>query len=181
MVKLSGKWRVCSYLLTKYEISIRRACNLIGLHRSMWYYKSTKDDQAVIDKLSELADQLPTRGFDEYYGRIRQQGLIWNRKRILRVYRKMGLGLRRKYKKRLPQRTKEPLEQPLSINQVWSMDFMSDALIDGRRVRVLNVVDDFNRELLAVEVGLSMPAERVIQVLNQFEDQRGLLNPKVLH
>jgi putative transposase len=140
----------------------------------MWYYQAKKDDSEVEEKLMELAEDLPTRGFDEYYGRIRQEGLPWNRKRVLRVYRKMRLQLRRKYKKRLPQRVKEPLETPEYKNHTWSMDFMSDALSDGRKIRVLNIMDDFNREVLAVEVGLSMPAERVVRILHRLEIDQGL-------
>jgi len=82
----------------------------------MWYYQTKRDDSEVIDKLNELAEKLPARGFDEYYGRIRNEGLIWNRKRVLRVYRTLKLNLRRKRKRRLPARIKEPLMQPLGIN-----------------------------------------------------------------
>ena len=103
----------------------------------MWYYQSKKDDTEVIDKLNELAQSHPTRGFDEYFGRIRQQGFKWNRKRVLRVYRLMKLGLRRKRKRRLPARIKQALRVPEQLNQTWSMDFMSDALSDGRRLRML--------------------------------------------
>jgi putative transposase len=117
----------------------------------MWYYQSKRDDSEVIDKLNELAEKLSTRGFDEYYNRIRKQGLKWNRKRVLRVYRQMGLSLRRKRKKRLPSRIKEPLVVPKAINHTWSMDFMSDALSYGRRIRILNIIDDYNREASAVE------------------------------
>ena len=153
---------MADYLRDKYALSIRRVCQVINLHRSMWYYSSKKDDSEVIAKLEELAKKLPTRGFDEYYGRIRLEGLPWNRKRVLRVYRKMRLGLRRKHKKRLPSRVKVPLHAPLGPNQVWSMDFMSDSLSDGRKIRVLNIMDDYNREVIAIEVGLSIPSERVV-------------------
>lgn len=146
----------------------------MNLSRSLWYYQTKKDDQPLMDKLSELAEQLPTRGFDEYYGRIRQQGFGWNRKRVLRVYRKMKLGLRRKHKKRLPARIKEPLQVPGGYQHTWSMDFMSDALIDGRKVRILNVMDDFNREVLAIEVGLSFPSNKVIRTLSWLEAEKGL-------
>lgn len=144
----------------------------------MWYYQSKKDDSEVVDKLSELADQLSTRGFDEYYGRIRRQGYKWNRKRVLRIYRLMKLGLRRKHKKRLPARIKEPLESPDQYLHTWSMDFMSDALADKRKVRVFNVIDDYNREALAIEVGLSFPSDRVIRTLNHLEEEIGL--PKAI-
>lgn len=100
----------------------------MNLSRSMWYYQSRKDDREVIDKLTELAELLPTRGFDEYYERIRRQGLIWNRKRVLRIYRLMKLGLRRKHKKRLPARIKHPLVIPENYLHTWSMDFMSDVM-----------------------------------------------------
>ena len=123
----------------------------MNLSRSMWYYQSRKDDREVIDKLSELAELLPTRGFDEYYERIRQQGYKWNRKRVLRIYRLMKLGLRRKHKKRLPARVKQPLVQPDEYLHTWSMDFMSDALADKRKIRIFNVIDDYNREALAIE------------------------------
>lgn len=174
MVKLSGKRRMADYLRDKYALSIRRVCQVINLHRSMWYYSSKKDDSEVIAKLEELAKKLPTRGFDEYYGRIRLEGLPWNRKRVLRVYRKMRLGLRRKHKKRLPSRVKVPLHAPLGPNQVWSMDFMSDSLSDGRKIRVLNIMDDYNREVIAIEVGLSIPSERVVRVFQRLELERPL-------
>lgn len=140
----------------------------------MWYYQTKKDDSEVIDKLNELATHLPTRGFDEYFGRIRQQGYKRNRKRVLRVYRTMKLGLRRKRKRRFPTRVKQPLMVPIRKNEVWSMDFMSDSLIDGRKIRTLNIMDDYNREVMAIEVGLSYPALRVVRTLNQLKEISGL-------
>lgn len=146
---------------------------MVDLHRSMWYYQSKRDDSQVIDKLNELAEQFSTRGFDEYYNRIRKQGLKWNRKRVLRVYRSLGLSIRRKRKKRLPPRLKEPLAVPNAINHTWSMDFMSDALSYGRRIRILNIIDDYNREALAVESGFSFPSEQVIKVMKELVFFRG--------
>jgi len=144
----------------------------------MWYYQSTKDDSEVMDKLSEFAELLPARGFDEYYERIRQQGYKWNRKRVLRIYRLMKLGLRRKHKKRLPERVKQPLVLPGEYLHTWSMDFMSDALADKRKIRVFNVIDDYNREALAIDAGLSFPSDRVIRVLNHLGEEVGL--PKAI-
>ena len=99
-------------MIKEYQVSISRACRVVDLHKSMWYYESKKDDTQVMDKLDELAERLPTRGFDEYYNRIRNEGIKWNRKRVLRIYRNMGLTQRRKRKRRLPSRIKEPLAQP---------------------------------------------------------------------
>lgn len=85
----------------------------------------------------------------------------------------MKLNIRRRAKKRLPERVKQPLMLPSAPNQVWSIDFMSDSLVDGRRFRLLNIIDDFNRESLAVEVDTSLPSLRVIRVLEQLIAQRG--------
>ena len=85
----------------------------------------------------------------------------------------MKLNIRRRAKKRLPDRVKQPLTIPEAPNQVWSIDFMSDSLVDGRRFRLFNVLDDFNRESLAIEVDTSMPSLRVIRVLNRVIAQRG--------
>lgn len=131
----------------------------------MYYYTSKKDDTEVIDKLLELSERYPTRGMDEYYGKIRLEGFKWNRKRVLRVYRSLNLQMRRKSKKRLPSRIKKTLVVPEKINETWSIDFMSDALENGRRFRVLNVIDDYNREALINEAYYSIPAQRLINSL----------------
>lgn len=133
----------------------------------MWYYQTTRDDSEVIDKLVEMSEIKPNRGFDYYYHRIRTQGFIWNRKRVLRIYRLMGLQLRRKSKKRLPARIKTPLEQPIEPLQVWSADFMSDSLVTGRRFRVFNLIDDYNRAALCTTPAFSIPAIRVVGYLKQ--------------
>lgn len=139
----------------------------------MYYYKSRKDDSVVINKLTELANLHPTRGFDHYFGRIRNDGLQWNHKRVKRVYDLLKLNRRRKHKRRLPARVKEPLTVKESVNQTWSMDFMSDSLMSGRKVRLFNVMDDYNREMLVIEVGTSMCSDRVVRTLEQIIDWRG--------
>jgi putative transposase len=90
----------------------------------------------------------------------------------------MGLNIRRRHKKRLPARIKQALFRPESINQVWSVDFMSDSLWSGKHFRLLNILDDYNREMLAMEVDFSLPARRVIRVLEFLELVRGL--PKMI-
>jgi putative transposase len=129
---------------------------VIGLHKSAWYYRTVRDDSDVKATLLALAEQYPTIGFDTHYGRIRNEGLKWNKKRVLRVYRKLGLSLRRKHRRRLLARNPEPLGQPECPNESWSMDFMSDALENGRRIRVLNIVDDFNWEVLWSQARLQL-------------------------
>jgi putative transposase len=128
----------------------------------------------VVVKLQQYAELYPTRGFDEYFGKIRNEGLVWNRKRVLRVYRSLQMKLRRKCKKRLPARVKEPLDQPLKINDTWSLDFMSDALTNGRRIRIFKAMDDGSRESLAAFADYSICAEKVVMLLEQIARERGL-------
>ena len=176
VVSPAVKKQMCEYLIKTYNQSVRRTCLVLSFCRSMWYYQSTRDDQPVIEKLPKLAEQLPTQGFDTYYGPLRQQGYQWSRNKVLRVYRLMQLKLRGKHNRPLPNRLKEPLETPISPNYNWSMDFMSDALSDGRKIRVFNINDDYNRQALAIEVALSFPSHRLVRVLEVLEEEYGLPN-----
>lgn len=160
-------------MIEERDVSTQRACKIVGLTRSMWYYQSKKDDSEIIDKLNDLAEEHPHRGFDSYFGRIRAEGLPWNRKRVLRIYRMMKLKMRRKRKKRLPSRIKESLVLPQAMNETWSMDFMCDTLESGRRFRILNVIDDYNREALIVRPQSIFPAEHVVNALNDLVFYRG--------
>ena len=109
--------------------SIHRACKVLGLSKSGYYYRHKKvDDSELIAALSKNVDQRPQEGFWLSYHRIRLAGNEWNHKRLFRVYQSMGLSLRRKKKKRLPTRIKEPLVVPCTLNDTWSIDFTSDSL-----------------------------------------------------
>ncbi|MFP3790490.1 IS3 family transposase, partial [Legionella pneumophila serogroup 9] len=123
--------------------------------------------------LQESSERYPAYGFSKLLKVLRRQGHRWNHKRVYRVYCELKLNMRRKGKKRLPNRSPAPLSVPASINQCWSMDFMCDALMCGRRFRTFNIVDDFNREVLAIEIDLSLPAQRVIRVLERVVAWRG--------
>ncbi len=148
----------------------------MNLSRSVYHYKSHRDDRLVIDKLQSMAEQRPTEGFWKMYFRIRKEGVIWNHKRLHRVYKLLKFNIKRKGKRRLPMRILQPLEAVQSMNVSWSMDFMTDSLLSGRKFRTLNLMDDYNREALAIEVDTSLPAERVIRVLEQVTEWRGKPN-----
>ena len=173
VVGSGDKKTMAAYLTQSYRVSITRACKAISFPKSMYYYRSVKDDSEVIAKLTELAALKPREGQDKYYLRLRQQGYGWNHKRVRRVYLMLGLNIRRKTKKRIPARVREPLHQAHQINQVWSMDFMSDALTSKRRFRILNIIDDFNRKAVSVETEYSFPSLGVIQVLKRAIEQYG--------
>jgi len=145
----------------------------VQLSRTSYQYQNKpKDDSALQDALTSVIDKHPSIGFWQSFHRLRNRGLRWNHKRVRRVYRQMNLNIRRRAKKRLPARVKQPLMIPAAPNQTWSIDFMSDALTDGRKFRLLNVLDDFNRESLAVEVDTSLPSLRVLRVLDRLMHER---------
>lgn len=155
------------------KISVSRACKLLSLPRSQYYYKSAKDDAEVIGVLQELAFKHPSYGFRKLFAYIRRSGRCWNHKKVYRIYKLLKLNKKRKGKRKLPARIKQPLLQPVDINKSWSMDFMSDAMVNNRKFRTLNVMDDCSREALAIEIDTSLSAKRVIRTLNRIIDQRG--------
>lgn len=137
------------------------------------YCSKPKDDRELQNALTGLTQKHPAIGFWQSYYRLRHQGYEWNHKRLYRVYVAMKLNIRRKAKKRLPDRIKQPLCVPDAPNQMWSLDFMSDSFTDNRKFRLLNVIDDFNRASLAIEVDTSLPSLRVIRVLETLIATKG--------
>lgn len=162
------------YLQQQHELSLRRACQAVSMNRGTFYYQPVeRDDREIIDSLNHLAQKHPRNGFWLLFDRLRQTGHFWNHKRVYRVYKALGMHIRRKSKKRLPNRVKSPLLECTAPNQQWSMDFMSDTLWSGRRFRILNILDEFNRELLELEVDTSLPSARVIEALERLLEWRG--------
>ena len=160
-------------MLVQEKIRVRQACKIVHISRSLiLYQKKQKDDSSLIDALHELVGKHPSIGFWKCYYRLRRKGFACNHKRLYRVYTMLRLNVRRRAKRRLPQRIKEPLCLPESVNQSWSMDFLCDSLADGRRFRLLNIIDDYNRESLAIEIDTSLPSQRVIRVLERLIETR---------
>jgi len=111
------------------------------------------------------ANSTPPGDSGNYTATSEKRGYLWNHKRLHRVYVKLKMNLKRKHKRRLPSRIKEPLSVPKGVNESWSMDFMSDSLTCGRKFRTLNIIDDHNREALAIEIDTSLHARRVMRTL----------------
>lgn len=161
--------------MDNWSCSQRRVCTLFGVHRSTVRRKIIVSDASreITELLMRLSDSHKRWGFGLMFRWLRRQGYTWNHKRVYKIYCELSLNLRIKPKKRLPARSPVPLHQPAIPNSFWSMDFMSDSLASGRKFRTLNVLDDFNRESLAIEVDYSLPAERVVRVLDQVAITRG--------
>jgi putative transposase len=147
----------------------------VSLPRSQFYCRSTKDDAEVIDALQELAFKHPSYGFRKLFAYIRRSGKSWNHKKVNRVYNLLKLNKKRKGKRRLPARVKQPLTQQTAVNSSWSMDFMSDSMVGNRKFRTLNIMDDCSREALTIEVDTSLSARRVTGTLERVVEQRGKL------
>jgi len=158
-------------------IAIRRACRLFEVSETCYRYQPrfSSDNELIADWLLRLAYANRKWGFGLCFLYLRNvQGLPYNHKRVYRIYRELELNLRIKPKRRIKRDKPDPLEVPRQINVTWSMDFMHDRLADGRGFRTFNVLDDYNREGLGIEVDLSLPAPRVIRALEQIIERRGL-------
>ena len=160
----------------QHKISIKLACRCFNISESSYYYRSKFDTEntLIAEKLVELTTRHKAWGFKLCFLHLRNvQGYSWNHKRVYRIYRELELNLRIKPRKRL-KRDKPHIPTHLtSVNQVWSMDFMSDGLATGQAIRTFNVVDNYSREGLALDVDLSMPSSRVIRSLDQIIEWRG--------
>jgi putative transposase len=160
--------------MKEHKLSERQACRMLTLSRSVFRYQRRKlDDEEIAQELLEVAGRKPRWGYGKMADYLKSQGHPWNRKRIHRIYCELHLHVRVKPKKRLPKRIPQPLNQPESANQSWSLDFMSDSLASGRAFRTLNILDDFNREVLWIEVDTSLPAARVVRILDTLIAWRG--------
>lgn len=174
---MTAEKREASQSLVESGVSIVRACEIVDLSRAS-YYRKTRDwrvaDAAVIDAINEQLQRSPRAGFWKCYDRMRLKAYPFNHKRVHRVYCQMGLNLKRRTKRVLPKRIAVPLEVTDRPNEQWALDYMHDSLYCGRTFRTLNVIDEGTRECLAIEVDTSLPASRLIRVLDRLKLERSL-------
>ena len=176
MVTPSRLREVAQQAVQNKGISVRLACAAVGISETCYRYQPKLDaeNELIADWLIRLTTNQRNWGFGICFLYLRNvKGFGWNHKRVYRIYRELELNLRIKPKKRLNREKPATLAVPTTINQSWSMDFMHDQLADGRSIRLFNVIDDFNREALGIEVDFSLPAERVIRTLNNIIEWRG--------
>ncbi len=162
-------------LAEQLQLSERRACRVFPAHRSSQrYQKQPESEPSVRRRLVELAAERKRFGYERLHLLLRREGLVVNHKRVLRLYREEGLALRRRKRRRLPARLRQPLAKPTAVRQHWSMDFVRGTLAEGRVIRMLTVVDDYSRQCLAIEVDGSLPGARVVRVLERLAEECGL-------
>ncbi len=155
-------------------VSQRRACGLMEMNRGTCRYHGRRPEENQLRvRMRELAETRRRFGYRRLQVMLRREGWRVNHKRVYRLYVEEKLGLRRK-RGRKRNGARQPLLEPTAANQVWSVDFVTDALSSGRRFRTLNIVDDYTREAVAIEVDTSLSGRRVARVLEELKDQRGL-------
>src|SRR5690349_14614457 len=175
MVSPQAKRAAVVVLMTERGFGVTRACGLIEISRSLYRYRRRRPDSGPLRaRIEEIAAIKRRYGYRRVYLRLRREGWEVNRKLVYRLYREAGLAVRRRKRKRIGLFERRPLPKPSAANVSWSMDFVADGLIGGRRLRCLTIVDDCTRECLAIEVDTSITGLRVQGVLDRLADTRAL-------
>lgn len=181
MVKPTGRKRLVGYLQKQYRVSQRRACRVIPISRKAVRYQSQLNPQEDIlrARLKALGERYPRYGYLMLHAMLKAEGLVQTRKRTYRVYKALGMQVPTKKRKKLVG-PRIPMSMPSQPNERWSLDFVSDQLADGRRFRVLNIVDDYSRVCMGQVVDTSISGERLVRYLEQLRETRGLPKGLVL-
>ena len=174
MVTPAARREAAAHLRSAYEMSERRACRVLGVDRASVRYQAVRPDDGVLrDRLKALAQERRRFGYRRLHVMLRREGHAVNRKRVQRLYHEEKLSVRRRGGRKRAMGTRRPLETPLAANQRWSLDFVSDQLTDGRRFRILTVIDNCTRECLALVADTSLSGARVARELDAIIQQRG--------
>ena len=172
MVKPAGKKRVAAHLIQEFKLGERNACKLAGISRTAFrYIVKPKADDVVRERLKTLAVKYSRYGYLMLHALLKGEGLVQNKKHTYRLYTEEGLQVRAKRRKKL-KRPRMPMDVPSTVNQRWSMDFVADQLSNGRRFRVLNVVDDFTREMVGQLISVSISGRMVARFLTDLIEAR---------
>jgi putative transposase len=162
-------------VMERHGLSQRRACELVGFDRSTLRYRRRRaDDSAIRERLRELAAERRRFGYRRLGWMLAREGHTVNHKKLYRIYREERLMVRRRRGRKRALGTRAPMSLPGRINQRWSLDFVSDTLSDGRRFRILCIVDDYSRECLATVVDTSLGGVRVVRELERLIFERAL-------
>jgi putative transposase len=181
VVKPSARKAIAQWAVEVRHVGIRLACSAFSISETCYRYQPLQEGEnaKIVDWLLRLTNCHKRWGFGLCFLYLRNiKGFGWNHKRVYRIYRELELNLRIKPRRRLIRERPDKLQVPQQPNQTWSMDFMADQLCNGRAFRTFNVLDDYNREGLGIEVDVSLPSERVTRALDNIIEWRG--KPKAL-
>jgi putative transposase len=182
MVSTTARREAVEWLRQTRSTTLRRACRVVGLSTATWRYQPRRSAANIklLEQLHARAAERSRFGYRRLHVLIARDGTTVNHKRVYRLYRQAGLQVRRRRRKRLTRGERVPLPTPIRRGERWSMDFTLDTLADGRTFRTLNIVDDYTRECLAIEVDRSLPGLRVTRVLERLRATHGLPQSIVL-
>lgn len=163
-------------IIKYFGLSLRRACRIIGLSRTSYRYspKEKPDEPVIRARLKELAQKRKRFGCPRLHVMLRRAGFKINHKRTERIYKEEGLSLRVKRRKKMAATLRAEVPRPEHPNHIWSMDFMKDALSDGRKLKVLPIVDEYTKKCFRIEVDTSITGARVVRTLNEITPVEGL-------
>jgi putative transposase len=179
MVKPAARRQAVGFIQAEFKFSARRACRVVGVARSSWSYASRRPEpKALLEKLHALAAKRPRFGYRRLYTMLRRDGEVVNHKRVYRLYKAEGLSVRTKRRKRMAAAPRTVLPPATKPNERWSMDFVSDSFIDGRRFRVFTLVDDFSRRCIELFVDTSISGGRLARLFGSLGETHGL--PKTM-
>lgn len=173
-MKPAAKRSAVDYVLEKYPVGVTRSCGLLSISRSSYRYQSGRpDDTALRSAIREKAQERKRWGYRRLQVLLQRVGYMDNHKRIYRIYKEEGLQVRKRRRKRARTQRSFELHASDAPNQRWSLDFMHDSTTSGRKLRILNVVDDYTREALWMEVSTSISGQHVTRVLDRLIELRG--------
>jgi putative transposase len=174
-VRTAARRAAVRWLRDRFAFSERRACRVVGMGRSTLRYRPRPraDEEVLRERLRQVASERRRFGYRRLHALLRREGVRVNHKRIELLYREEGLAVRRRGRKRIVVAGRGRLPALMRPNEQWGVDFLSDALVGGRRIRLFTVLDLFTRETLAIEIDTSLPGERVVRVLERVVASRG--------
>ncbi len=162
------------HLVGTFPVSERAACRLVRCNRSTWLYRAhRRDDTAIRRRLRELAQARPRVGYARLHLLLRREGWVVNKKRVHRIYREEGLAVRLTRRRKRASHLRVVPPSPRQMNERWSMDFVADTLLEGRRIRALTVVDNWNRHSPLIEVDFTLTGVKVVTALERVAKHRG--------
>lgn len=174
MVTPAGKRDAVAHLRSAHEVSERRACKVLDIDRSLIRYQSCRPrDEHIRDRLRALSAERKRFGYRRLHVLLGREGIHINHKKVRRLYREEGLSVRKRGGRKRAIGTRAPIAVPSRVNERWSLDFVSDAFMDGRRFRILCIVDDHSRECLALVADTSLSGHRLARELDILITKRG--------